>query len=114
MGTVNGTLNSLGYPIAPGSVDPGGYVYTEFGNSISIPLLNLASSGGTKAAMDVVMADYERAKAQYFPHWMGFPDIKTQVGDSLHRSLMVSWYCVAPNQSGLTITDGMDEELWNQ
>lgn len=107
-----GTTYVPGSPGTPGTLSPNGYVYREFGNSFSTSGLLLSAPGSTEASMSLVMKDYEKAKAQHFPNWGGFPEIRTAMTDPLNRYMQIGWYCIAPDESGSIVTDEMEDELW--
>ena len=105
------TIGAIG-SATPGTPSPSGHMYQEFGRFFDYSVLLLQSPGGTADAMTLLMKDYEEAKAQYFPHWSGFPEIKQAMTDPLGRTMGIGWYCVAPDETNSVVSEKEENDLW--
>ena len=92
--------------------------FVEFGKAFDISITMIATdSNAVKAAYQMALDDFFRAKAENFPSWEGIPEIKVNSAvDSLRRIQQIGWYAQVPKKHVLTEEDKLqklDEELWN-
>jgi len=82
---------------------------TEFGKQLTVSVTMMDTPETEALVFNQVIQDYQQYKAENFPDFKGFPEIKSQL-DPIQSVLKVGWYVVVPNRF---LIDSNEEELWN-
>lgn len=87
--------------------------YVEFSGGVAVSVVVANDEISLGAAYQMMLKDYFKAKAENFPTWEGFPEIKQQITDPLRRLVNLHWYVSIPRSFVLDKEQKDEEVLWN-